>query len=99
YLSRPVLGFSKPKHPILGTELSGEVVEVGSQVTKFQIGDQVLAYVGAGLGCHCEYRAVRETSAIVRRPECLTQDEAASLSFGGATALFFLRDKGNIKHG
>jgi NADPH:quinone reductase-like Zn-dependent oxidoreductase len=43
-ISRLVLGFSRPRRPILGTELSGDIESVGKGVTKFKVGDQVFAF-------------------------------------------------------
>jgi NADPH:quinone reductase-like Zn-dependent oxidoreductase len=60
-------------------------------VRKFKVGDQVFAFPGAAMGCHAEYRCLREDGAITRKPANLSYDEAASLSFGGTTALDFLR--------
>jgi NADPH:quinone reductase-like Zn-dependent oxidoreductase len=46
------LGFRKPKFPILGTQLSGEIEAVGKGVTRFKVGDQVFAYSALSMGCH-----------------------------------------------
>jgi NADPH:quinone reductase-like Zn-dependent oxidoreductase len=35
-MSRVVLGISRPRQPILGTELAGEVESTGKAVSKFQ---------------------------------------------------------------
>ena len=97
-MARLVFGVSKPRKPILGTELSGEVEAVGKNVTKFKIGDQVFAFPGASLGCHAEYKCISENGPVVMKPKNLTHGEAAALSFGGATALDFFR-KGKLSSG
>jgi NADPH:quinone reductase-like Zn-dependent oxidoreductase len=97
-MARLVFGLFGPRKPILGTELAGEVVAVGNQVRQLKVGDAVVAFSGIGLGCHAEYRCVRESGVVVRKPANLSFDEAAALSFGGMTALSFLR-RGNIRSG
>jgi NADPH:quinone reductase-like Zn-dependent oxidoreductase len=95
---RLALGFSKPRQPILGTELAGEIESVGKDVTKFKVGDQVFAFPGTAMGSHAEYRCMKEDDPIALKPENLSYDEAATLSFGGTTALNFLR-LGKIQKG
>src|SRR5580704_12268783 len=46
-IARLVLGVSRPRQRILGSELAGTVESVGKDVNKFSIGDQVFAYTGA----------------------------------------------------
>ncbi len=98
-MGRLVFGIFGPRKPILGTELAGEVEAVGKVVTRFKAGDQVFAFAGASYGCHAEYRTMAEDGLIARKPANLSFEEAAALSFGGTTALNFLRDKGGIKPG
>jgi NADPH:quinone reductase-like Zn-dependent oxidoreductase len=98
-LGRLVFGVFGPRQPILGTELAGVVQGVGSDVTRFNVGDEVFAFTGAKYGCHAEYRTMPEDSLIGQKPANLTFDEAAALSFGGLTALSFLRDKGGVRPG
>jgi NADPH:quinone reductase-like Zn-dependent oxidoreductase len=98
-LGRLVFGVFGPRKPILGTELAGEIEAVGSAVTRFKAGDEVFAFTGASYGCHAEYRTMAEDGLIARKPANLSFEEAATLSFGGTTALSFLRDKAGIKRG
>jgi NADPH:quinone reductase-like Zn-dependent oxidoreductase len=98
-LGRLVFGLLGPRRPILGTELSGVVEAVGRSVTKFKAGDEVFAFPGEAYGCHAEYRTMAEDGPIALKPANLSHAEAASLSFGGVTALGFLRDKGQVKSG
>jgi NADPH:quinone reductase-like Zn-dependent oxidoreductase len=97
-ISRLVLGVSKPRQPILGTECAGEIEAVGKEAEKFKVGDQVFAFSGARMGCHAEYTCMPENGAVALKPPNLTYDEAATLSFGGTTALDFFR-RGKLRSG
>lgn len=96
-LSRLFFGITRPRQPILGTELAGEVESVGKNVTRFRVGDHVFAF-SETMGCHAEYKSMPEDGAIARKPTNLSFEEAAALSFGGTTALQFFR-RGNIQSG
>lgn len=98
-IARLVFGFSRPRQPILGTELAGVVEEVGEDVTRFRAGDAVIAFPGAEQGCHAEYRTMPAEGRIVAKPENLSFEEAAALSFGGATALHYLSDAAKVRPG
>jgi NADPH:quinone reductase-like Zn-dependent oxidoreductase len=90
------VGISGPRQPILGSEVAGEVVAAGQGVSRFKLGDKVFA---ARMGdCHAEYVAVPE-DAVALMPANLSFGEAAALTFGGLTALIFLRDKARIQPG
>lgn len=97
--ARPMFGFFGPRQPILGSELAGDIEAVGKNVTKFKIGDAVFAFPGSALGCHAEYRAMPEHGRVALKPASLSYEEAAALSFGGTTALDFLKRKANIQRG
>lgn len=91
-LSRLAIGVTRPRQPILGSELSGVITAVGKNVTKFKRGDAVFAFAGTRMGCHAEYRCMSEDAAVALKPANLGHDQAAALSFGGTTALHFYRE-------
>lgn len=90
-MMRLVFGVTKPRQPILGSELAGVIESVGSNVTSFKVGDHVFAFSDAALGCHAEYKCMPQSGLIALKPVNCSYDEAAALSFGGTTALDFLR--------
>jgi NADPH:quinone reductase-like Zn-dependent oxidoreductase len=98
-IARPVFGLFGPRKRILGTELSGDVEAVGKSVTRFRIGDTVFAFPGSKLGAHAEYRVMPEDGRIAQKPSTLSYNEAAAISFGGSTALHFLRDVAKLQAG
>ncbi|WP_414548928.1 NAD(P)-dependent alcohol dehydrogenase [Anabaena sp. CCY 0017] len=83
---------------ILGFDLAGEVVAVGSQVRSFQIGDAVYGSTSFPGGAYAEFAAVPE-NLIASKPTNLTYEEAATVPLAALTALQALRDQGNIKSG
>jgi NADPH:quinone reductase-like Zn-dependent oxidoreductase len=97
-VARLVFGVSRPRQPILGTELASEIEAVGKDVRRFKVGDQVFAFSGAGMGCYAEYKCMPAEGAVALKPPNLTYDEAAALSFGGTTALDFFR-RGKLQSG
>jgi NADPH:quinone reductase-like Zn-dependent oxidoreductase len=99
FLGRPVFGFFGPRQPILGTEFAGTIESVGKAVTRFRPGDDVFGFTGAKYGCHAEYRTMPEDGMLTLKPENLSFEEAASLSFGATTALSLLRDKARVQPG
>ena len=97
-LSRMVSGLMRPRQPILGSEMAGEVVEVGAAVTSFKVGDRVFANTGFRFGCHAEYTAVPEASRIVAMPDGMSFEEVAPATDGALNALWCLRE-GKVRAG
>ena len=90
-------GLRKPKHTILGQELSGEIEAIGSKVTRFKPGDTVFGFTW--YGTNAEYISLPENAALVLKPSNMNHTEAASVPNGALTALPFLRDLGEIQAG
>ncbi|MCV9933555.1 NADP-dependent oxidoreductase [Flavobacterium sp. LS1R47] len=72
---------------ILGWDISGEVVEIGNEVTRFQIGDEVFGmvnFVGHGRG-YAEYVAALEEH-LALKPKNISHVEAAASTLAALTA-------------
>jgi len=97
-VARMQLGFKKPRHTILGSELAGEIESVGKEVKSFQPGDQVFGF-SEGFGANAEYVCMPEDGVLAPKPANLTYEEAAVVPHGAMTALHFMRDQAKIEPG
>jgi NADPH:quinone reductase-like Zn-dependent oxidoreductase len=99
FMARLFLGWRKPKRPILGMELAGEIESVGRKVTRFKPGDPVFASTFAvNFGGHAEYKCLPENGVLALKPANLTYEEAAAIPSAGQTAWHCLK-KGKIQPG
>ncbi len=91
-LSRFYLGIRRPKRPVLGMELAGEIEAVGKVVTRFKIDDAVFASTfSVNFGGYAEYKCLPENGTLAIKPANLTFEEAAAAPGAGMTALRCLR--------
>lgn len=93
-IMRIVLGFRGPRNPILGLVLSGVIEDVGKDVTKFKIGDEVFASTGFKMGANAQYIALSDKSTVLLKPQNASFEEAAAIIFGGNSAIHFLNKAG-----
>ena len=98
FLYKLATGFRKPRQPIFGTELAGEIEAVGKDVKLFRKGDQIFAYTGMSLGAYVEYICLPEDGVLAIKPNNMIFEEAAAVQQGALTALYFLRNA-NIQIG
>ena len=97
-----VIGFKRPRNPILGMVLSGEIESVGKDVKLFKEGESVFAwtvksFVKTRLGTYAEYKCLPEDSVMVIKPLNLNYEEAAAIPYGGLLSWSFLK-KGKIQN-
>jgi alcohol dehydrogenase len=90
----------RPKLPlVLGNELAGEVIAVGSDVRRFCVGDRVFARVAKDrAGAFAEQACVDEDDA-AHMPRNLDFTAAAAVPLAGLTALQALRDELRVTPG
>lgn len=102
---RLYVGFLRPRNPVLGFDLAGEIVDTGKNVKKYKKGDQIFAFTGKEFGAYAEYNCLPENGQrfpndciMSIKPSNMSYEEAAAVPSRGLLALHFIR-KGNIEKG
>ncbi|PPC86789.1 MAG: NADPH:quinone oxidoreductase [Methylotenera sp.] len=94
---KPIIKLALPV--VMGSDLAGVVVEVGSRVKRFKQGDAVFASVfDLGTGSLAEFAAVPE-SAAAHKPTNLDFVQAASIPMVGLTSWQALNERASLQHG
>ncbi|MEQ9336145.1 MAG: NAD(P)-dependent alcohol dehydrogenase, partial [Miltoncostaeaceae bacterium] len=95
WVARLATGLRRPRHPVPGREVAGQVEAVGAGVTGLRPGDQVFGWAAGALA---QYAAADE-NALAPLPVGLTPEEAAVTPISALTALQALRDVGRTRPG
>jgi NADPH:quinone reductase-like Zn-dependent oxidoreductase len=83
----------------LGHDVSGVVTKVGSNVSKFKVGDEVYARpADHRIGTFAEFISINENDVAIK-PKNISMEEAASIPLVGLTAWQALVEKANLKKG
>ena len=90
FFVRLFIGLRRPQRRILGGELAGEVVAIGSAVRDFAVGDHVFGV--SGFGAHAEYVCLRQDRPLTQMPDGMTFKEAAAVCDGAMAAFSCLRN-------
>lgn len=95
---RLAFGIRKPRNKVIGQDFAGKVVEVGSEVAQFDVGDRVTGSTDWKMGAYAEYITRPEDSVLAKIPEGVKTEDAVTLPLGGMNALSFVR-MGKFKEG
>jgi len=91
FIIRLIFGFKRPRKPILGVVVAGEIEAIGKKVSNYKVGDQVFGSSGMSFGAHAEYVSVPENAVLAMKPSNMSYEEAASIPFGATASMHFLR--------
>lgn len=93
---------------ILGNDVSGIIVAIGSQVTNYKVGDHVFCFLDANpkpalsgfakSGGYAQY-AVTRADTLAIKPAAISHHEAATIPLSALTAYQALHHKAHIKQG
>ncbi len=93
---RIMMGITRPRNDILGEVLSGEIVQAGSKIRRFRVGDQIFGLTGFSLGAYAEYKCMKEKDSkrgcIALKPRNISYEDATSAAYGGLLALQSLEE-------
>jgi len=98
FVIRLIFGFKRPRKPVLGVVVAGEIEAIGNTVSTFKTGDQVFGSTGMNFGAHAEYVCVAEDAVLALKPGNMSYEEAAAIPFGATASMHFLR-LANIQNG
>ena len=99
FVIRLFFGLRKPKINTPGVDISGKIEAVGSNVSSFNIGDEIYCDLSeCGCGGFAEYVCVPEKE-LTKKPSNISHNDASALPHAGLLALQGLVEKGKVKSG
>ncbi|MEL6957386.1 MAG: NAD(P)-dependent alcohol dehydrogenase [Pseudomonadota bacterium] len=97
--ARLFLGLTRPRAGLSGTCLSGDVVAVGDDVTDFRVGDAVFGEAGLQFGANASHICLDQAGSLLKKPDFVTYEEAATLFDGAMTSWHFLTRIAEVQPG
>lgn len=98
FYGRPILGWFRPRRPLLGLEFAGTVEQCGPGARRLAVGTKVFGFTGFRCGAYAQFLVVSENDSVEAMPEGASFEEAVALVDGPTTAWFFLH-KARLRRG
>ncbi|MCB9883437.1 MAG: NAD(P)-dependent alcohol dehydrogenase [Planctomycetes bacterium] len=92
-----VVGFTKPKRPILGTDFAGEIDAIGDGVIEFAVGDRVFGFEDNGASSQAEFLVLGVKRGIAKIPDGIDFETAAASIEGAHYAINFLNKVESVR--
>jgi NADPH:quinone reductase-like Zn-dependent oxidoreductase len=90
FVTRFFSGLVRPRNIVLGCEFAGEVVQVGSDVGEFTIGDNVFGFDDVKWGGHAQFKVMNADKMVTRVPKNITLQQAGVSTEGAHYALSYV---------
>lgn len=97
--ARAFLGWKRPRHDLIGTGLLGVVIAIGSNISRFSVGDPVFGMSGLQFGANASHICMEEDAVLLKKPEFLSHEEAAVMGDGATTSYNFLTEVAELRAG
>ncbi|MEL7026075.1 MAG: NAD(P)-dependent alcohol dehydrogenase [Pseudomonadota bacterium] len=97
--ARLFLGLRRPRADLSGTCFSGDVVAIGDAVTEFAVGDKVFGEAGLQFGANASHICVVAGGSLLKKPETVSYEDAATLFDGAMTSWHFLTRVADVQPG
>ena len=92
YLARLAFGVRRPRQPVLGQQVAGEVAAVGPGVSAYAVGQRVF---GTATGSLAEF-AVAKVATLAATPDRVSDIDAATIGVSGLTAMTAVLGHGRV---